>query len=65
MRPDPRAYLWDALNAAQLVGQFTVGSRWRTTSRTHGYDVLVWQTVTGRLPALERALRRLLDQQNR
>jgi uncharacterized protein with HEPN domain len=25
MRPDPRKYLWDALRAAELVGQFTSG----------------------------------------
>jgi uncharacterized protein with HEPN domain len=25
MRPDPRAYLWDALHAAELLAEFSAG----------------------------------------
>lgn len=25
MRPDPRAYLWDALRAAELLAEFSAG----------------------------------------
>jgi uncharacterized protein with HEPN domain len=49
MRPDPRAYLWDALNAAQLVGQFSVGK----SLADYESDAMLRSAVE------------LLDQQNR
>ncbi|GAA1347151.1 HepT-like ribonuclease domain-containing protein [Saccharothrix algeriensis] len=112
MRPDPRAYLWDASYAVGLLRQFSAGksaadyesdamlrsaverqfeiigealnqlrkadaelaSAIPDVNRIiafrniliHGYasvdDALVWQTLTDKVPELERVLRRLLDQ---
>ncbi len=34
MRPDPRAYLWDALHAAELIAQFSLDKTFPTIGRT-------------------------------
>lgn len=52
MRPDPRKYLWDALNAAELLGQFTAGK----TFGDYQDDILLRSAVERQFEIVGEAL---------
>jgi uncharacterized protein with HEPN domain len=70
MRHDPRAWLWDAREAAAAIAEFTARIpelRAIVAFRNlliDGYasvdDAIVWRTITEKLPALREALDGLL-----